>query len=590
MAPCRDDSGSSGDDEESSSSSSSSSPNIARSETDGNSNISKHNRARAQEDAGLLKLPVELINEIARYLPWPPYQTGDSKSPGEYKDLLVHDDFLNFRLAHAWINDATFELFRKTYFTSRVVKLQFESLRDLVEIAEHPRLGAQMRTLRILPEPHDDNEMKEFGWVESSYMRKAKEANFSAEQWICMKDSFSKLRETVRTLAQNDQGMQTSGLAPVLLGRALAKFHGLRSIEYSGYGDFDYATNAKLKRLNWKTAKLWEAARVYEIDGTSLEDFAACKMYEDWELYRDGGLNTLLAAIIAGGATISTLKLESGSFLLGQSVRRHQAEVSLLRSCLQKLKSLVFSFRTTLPDPSLYENEQEAEEPGVDDALRFLSAIPDGLRELEINLNISPYEMNDISFDYKAEIATPVCNDLFSKIWFPQLETLKIKSTFQEIEGMARLIRNHRQCLRRVVIDHCVLKQGHPEHAMFRSLWGASDFVFKDARWSTILEACLECDFLETLQIHTQSDIYPAEHSSGIEVTDCASLELWFILTHLLGEEGVYQHGYLQYGCNEELRRSEDEPPAASRAEYLKMRLTQHLQEWKKAELAHGIM
>ncbi|KAK8432976.1 hypothetical protein IWX49DRAFT_629227 [Phyllosticta citricarpa] len=200
-----------------------------------------------------------------------------------------------------------------------------------------------------------------------------------------MKQSFEKVEMVVRASHDNEQYMRASGLAPALLGCALSHFSGLRSIEYGNYQDkFE---NPNLLQFNWKTTKLWEAANVREIADTSLASFGWMEDEYDWLKYCSDGLNTVITALVTS--------------------------------------------KTTLPDSDGYYDP--VEHPRVDDALHFLSAAPHNLKELEICVEIMPAGFDGDADDHMAETAAPLCNDLFSRIHFPRLERLKIKSTFHTV-------------------------------------------------------------------------------------------------------------------------------------------------------------
>ncbi|KAK7546993.1 hypothetical protein IWX46DRAFT_580477 [Phyllosticta citricarpa] len=214
---------------------------------------------------------------------------------------------------------------------------------------------------------------------------KAEEADSDPKEWTRMKQSFEKVEMVVRASHDNEQYMRASGLAPALLGCALSHFSGLRSIEYGNYQDkFE---NPNLLQFNWKTTKLWEAANVREIADTSLASFGWMEDEYDWLKYCSDGLNTVITALVTS--------------------------------------------KTTLPDSDGYYDP--VEHPRVDDALHFLSAAPHNLKELEICVEIMPAGFDGDADDHMAETAAPLCNDLFSRIHFPRLERLKIKSTFHTV-------------------------------------------------------------------------------------------------------------------------------------------------------------
>ena len=88
----------------------------------------------------LLSLPVETTQLILGY--------------------LSADDLRAFRQTCRDINAKTFSRFARTYFQTRYVMLEKESLNTLIHISEHPLLGPEVRTLGLctdhFPEPDDD--------------------------------------------------------------------------------------------------------------------------------------------------------------------------------------------------------------------------------------------------------------------------------------------------------------------------------------------------------------------------------------------------------------------------------------------------
>ncbi|KAK7523920.1 hypothetical protein IWZ03DRAFT_410742 [Phyllosticta citriasiana] len=292
-------------------------------------------------------------------------------------------------------SSASFDFFRRTYFTSRKVNLKYDSPTDLVNIAEHYKLGKQTQASKISLKFHFDDELIEFERLEKRHRdnQKAEEADSDPKEWARMKQSFEKLEEVVRASQDNEQNMRALGLAPARLGCALSHFSGLRI--------------------------------------TSLASFGWMEDEYDWLKYRSDGLNTVITALVTSKVSLSSLRLEDGAFLLGESARRPQSEALLLQENFQQLDSLHLSFRTALPDGDDYYDP--VEHPRVDDALHFLSAAPHDLKELEICVEIMPAGFDGDADDHMAETAAPLCNDLFSRIHFPRLERLKTKSTFHTV-------------------------------------------------------------------------------------------------------------------------------------------------------------
>ncbi|KAI8710630.1 F-box domain-containing protein [Fusarium sp. LHS14.1] len=96
----------------------------------------------------LLSLPVETIQLIPGY--------------------LSADDFRAFRQTCRDINAKTFSRFARTYFQTRYVMLEKESLNTLIHISEHPLLGPEVRTLGLctdhFTEPEDGSDESQSLW------------------------------------------------------------------------------------------------------------------------------------------------------------------------------------------------------------------------------------------------------------------------------------------------------------------------------------------------------------------------------------------------------------------------------------------
>ncbi|KAK8171926.1 hypothetical protein BKA80DRAFT_251430 [Phyllosticta citrichinensis] len=308
--------------------------------------------------------------------------------------------------------------------------MKFESLTDLVNLAEHPKLGRRIQSLRILPFLQDYTEVFQFGSIEAEHRsnRTMKKSNYDQKQWSHIIESIDKLGKTIRTTHDNDQHMRDLELAPTLLERALSRFGGLRNIEFGYNTDKD-----------WKMAELWEAAKMQEMAPMAKYSSIFTHMNggypEEWAAHQSDGLDVVIDAITKSKVSLSSLRLEDGSLQLESVMMRTPSKAPVLRECLQRLGSLHLSFGTMHADYAHYDDG-----PSIKHVLEPLSAVPRTLEELEISYEMNPRYMFDW-YDTIERIAfvAPLCNELFSKIRFPQLERLSIKCTSETTTGVAQL-------------------------------------------------------------------------------------------------------------------------------------------------------
>ncbi|KAK8167508.1 hypothetical protein BC567DRAFT_297492 [Phyllosticta citribraziliensis] len=529
--------------------------------------------------SGLLKLPPELVEKIASHLspttngvenPW-------KSASGWYSvDFVTRDDFLTLRHTCRQMNDTTFSFFRRQYFTERVVKLQTKSLQELSQISAHPTLRRQVQKLKISPQFHDQYERGTFGHLETKYMEKSKHVHFAEGSWTAILQSFQSLRSSITKSVQEDHQLWRSGVIPALLARIMASLQGLHAVSYGNHN----VSNPKLQRFDKQTAKLWVAARIQEIEGTSIEEFHKNLAFDRWSFHRHKGFQMVKAALIACGKTFSSLRFEHGSFLLRETMRESKTvPSSLLEQCFKGLKALHVSFTPIVPeyvsDTAVDDDLEEIvcnralEEPGSEDAFFFLAAVPGSIEELELGLNIDPDEMNS-SAEEKVFAATPVFDQVFTMIEFPRLRKLSIKNTFHVVESMAQLISKHKTSLRVVQISPSVPQSRDPEFVSYVAECGHEPgFDFDNAKWSAVLKALLECENLVDLRLRTQSSIY----IGGGNILANRKSRKW--------------RGRLWYAWGE----SYDAAPwvIEPRAKFLRERFEQHLEEWKKAERVHKV-
>ncbi|KAK8167506.1 hypothetical protein BC567DRAFT_265213 [Phyllosticta citribraziliensis] len=389
--------------------------------------------------------------------------------------------------------------------------MEFASLQDLLTLAHHPKLGRQIQSLRILPFFQDTGQFFEFESIEAKYCsnRMTKRSNYDQKQWSHIMESFDKLRKKIRTTHNINYNMRESELAQILLQRALSTFGGLRNI------DFGYSIDK-----DWKMAELWEAAKMQEIVPMAKHSSVFAHINggypEIWLAHQSDALDIVIDAITKSEVSLSSLRLQDGSLQLGSVMMRTPSEAPTLQECLQRLSSLHLSFGTNF--------HHHLQRLSIKYVLELLSAAPRTLEELGINYEMNPQYLFHWHKTTEMIVAVaPLCNELFSKIRFPQLERLSIRCTSETITGVAQLISRHAGSLKAVEFDQTVPRKGHPNHEIWTSKLSESDLEVVHAEWSKILEACLQCDNLVNVDIYTQSDIYPETKHEGTEVTDIVS-------------------------------------------------------------------
>ncbi|KAK8153720.1 hypothetical protein IWX90DRAFT_495349 [Phyllosticta citrichinensis] len=531
--------------------------------------------------SGLLKLPPELVEKIASHLsptsngvvcPW------KGASEKYTVDFVTRDNFLSLRHTCRQMNDMTFSFFRRQYFTERVVKLQTKSLQELSQIAAHPTLARQVQKLKIAPHFHDWWAHSCFHIQHSRLMKKLKDENTEEEEERDMKPrALRELKSSIDKNTLDDQKFWSSGLAAALLARIFASLKELHAISYGDH----HVSNPKLRLFDRQTARLWEAAQIQEIEGTSIEDFHEEMKFHKWLIHRHQGFEMVKAALIASGKSFSSLRFEHGSFLLRHEIRHSKPEIpiSLLEQCLEGLKALHVSFSPILPeyvsDTNVDEDLEDivfsrpSEESGPGEALLFLAAAPRSIEELGLYLNVDPYEEESTASD-KVFAATPACDEIFTTIKFPGLRKLSIKNTFHTVKSMAQLLSNHKMSLSIVQISPSVPQPRDPEYFSYVSECPPGpNFDFDNAKWSVVLEALLQCENLVDLQLRTQSDIY----TDGGNILASRKPHKW--------------RGRLWYAWEDSYNAAPwvIEP----RAKFFRKRLEQHLEDWKEAERVHKV-
>ncbi|KAK7562852.1 hypothetical protein IWX49DRAFT_551763 [Phyllosticta citricarpa] len=122
-----------------------------------------------------------------------------------------------------------------TYFTRRNVKLQMNSLRNLVSISKHSRPVKQVRSLEVTPEHHSTSDRAYLDQVTGEMDEYCTEHRdeYNAEQFKHTAKSVDSLRSRFCDILASDVHIGTSGLVAAWLTRALTGFVSLESLRFA---------------------------------------------------------------------------------------------------------------------------------------------------------------------------------------------------------------------------------------------------------------------------------------------------------------------------------------------------------------------
>ncbi|KAK8199167.1 uncharacterized protein BKA78DRAFT_339514 [Phyllosticta capitalensis] len=454
--------------------------------------------------SGLLKLPMELVERIAvclqhdkNFVDFAQYNTHENLAA--YGDHLPQDNghfenFFNFRLTCRQMHAMTSDTFRRNYFTRRMVKLQERSLRNLLEISTHPILGQQVLELMVSPERHTEDDLIWLDVVVKGAKEKVEKAGHTIEpeELKHVEKCARELRERLERSVKSDDELHASDLPAELLSQALKQLPSLQSVNYGNYGEYP-----DLRHDEKDLERLWMGVEVHDNKRPGNPWY----MNNEFWLER-GRYNTdiVLSALQKCSATrtFPKLRFRAGSLTLAGLSSLSELKTLGLAQSFRGLKSLYLSFSA-------------AQEAMVEEAHIFITAAPLDLQELTIDFTWDG--------DFDSERTKSLIRELLPKINFPNLGYLEIKGIVGALSALPRIIANHRKSLISLFISH--------------------DFHVKDAfndweaKWSTVLEACLQVEKLVNVVIFAESNTYyrPREEDDivsydGSEVDDG---ELWII-------------------------------------------------------------
>lgn len=362
----------------------------------------------------LRSLPVETIHSIVGYLPT--------------------DDFCAFRQTCRDINVKTFGWFTGTYFQTRYVMLEQESLNTLIRISEHPSLGPNVRTLGLctehLPEPDEPLEWSRSLWSTLVGDSDSDDLDFwpggDAGMWPEDDDDFLNQSDAVICRRYfDDQESFLSGPDVEALTRAMGRLYNCKTLVLT-----DAHTPWGAMRLEREAGELDRGLTYDDVDDESFVKHV---------------LDVMLTAAKASNLPVEELCIELGqegelasgepvSFHLLDSPPEHMRQPG--SEChLTSLTTLKLLANPMLKDKS---GENELAPDWAQNLARFIGLFP---QLSHFSLAFS----ND--FDYH-----PMSPCLFDMLSIPQLQKLELARLEVTEAELTELLLRHRSTLEEITL------------------------------------------------------------------------------------------------------------------------------------------
>ncbi|KAK7546992.1 hypothetical protein IWX49DRAFT_600089 [Phyllosticta citricarpa] len=430
----------------------------------------KNNTTASPEDRvrtpGLLRMPMELIEMISRFLP-------DSA-------------LFRFRLANRQLKNMSFAILETRFFRNHSVRLDLEGLQRLIDVANHPILGPKVKELQIRSPAGSRSLLKSLEEKGPTWARNITEDD--QEQVARITNRLEQLRERIADRVDGERFVKDSGLASSLLTRAMISLKNLEVVTHAVEEDEDQQRD--LRRL-WFHEWLPPLRSKYDFkpeseDCLSVDD---CRMIDDfnevfghlhqypWDV-DDRDVDSIISAMIAGGTFLTRLTVENGLFFVKKSSPKAGGpEFLLLHNCFKRLETLKLCFAI----------KPESDPKHL---LWFLAAVSNTVQKLDLS-----YHSHEESIEEdEARGIARVTNEILLGSNFQSLKWMNIEIFPPSVAYLAGFIRKNNSKLKHISFycNDCPFEIVESEKL----------------KWSEVLRACLEAKYLIYLDFWHDSDFH----------------------------------------------------------------------------------